>query len=115
MLCLVAFTSIDSHAEDQKPVYVHFIVLPKVLPGGGDSESAYKTFQAEMIMLAGGFSELGNSRGGSMHSDGVAPRSNAAYIVSADKDISKQIKDVVQRLFGLERVFILVWQGHLIR
>ncbi len=102
-------------SAEGKPVVVHFVVLPENLPDGSSAESAFKTFQAEMIMLAGGFSELGPSQGGSLHPGGVVPKDNRAYLVSAKKDICDDIKIVVQRIFKIKKVFILSWQGNMVR
>lgn len=120
VLLLVCLTSLcaeclASEEGAQRDAYVHFMVLPVNLPDGSDAESAFKTFRAEMIMLAGGYSELGPSQGGSLHPEGVVSKDNVAYIVSANRDISSEIKKVTMEIFGIERVFILVWHGHLVR
>lgn len=117
IFCLFCFfTSVNVvQATEPKPVFVHFVVLPSVLADGSSAQSAYKTFQAEMIMLAGGYSKLGGSDGGSLHPQGVVPKENMAYLVSSSKKIGPEIKKVVQQIFGIERVFILCWPGELIR
>jgi|GEM_PF-2787438 len=115
MVICLGFMTVDAEADNGTPIMVHFISLPTHMSNGANAEAAYKMFQAEMVMLAGGFSELGGARGGSLHADGVSPRDNMYYIVSAKRDISAEIKKVIQQLFGLEKVFILVWPGHMVR
>lgn len=114
--CLALLLTVGNvEASEPKQTFVHFVVMPTTLPDGASAKSACKTFEAEMIMLAGGFSALGKSNGGSLHPTGVVPKDNVAYLVAAKKDVSAEIKKVVQKLFKIERVFILVWQGHMVR
>jgi len=113
-LCLVlavAFVAADVDAGDQKPFFVHFTVLSKTMPDGTDAGPALLSFKAEVIKLAGGFTELGSTRGGSLHSDGVHDEDNVSFIIGADKDISKELKAMTQRLFKDDGAFILVWPG----
>jgi len=115
LACLLVLAAGPVRAEDSKPAFVHFVVLPKVLPDGRAYEAVSEEFQVEMVKLAGGFTELGGARGGSMLSDQFVPKDNVAYLVASDEDISLQIKAEVMRIFGLERVFILVWPGSMVR
>lgn len=111
----MAFAAGAALAEEKKSAFVHFVVVPKALPGGGTYESVCEAFQAEMMQLAGGYTELGDVRGGSTKYERVVPKDNVAYIISSDQDISLQIKEAVVRTFGLKKVFILVWPGSLVR
>jgi len=113
-LCLVltvAFVATDANADDQKPFFVHFTVVPKTMPDGSDAGPALLSFKAEVIKLAGGYTELGPTRGGSLHPDGVHDQDNITFIIGAKKDISKDLKDMSKRIFKDDGAFILVWPG----
>ncbi|MBI9078986.1 MAG: hypothetical protein JEY79_04505 [Pseudodesulfovibrio sp.] len=113
-LCLflaMTILVVDAQAGDQKPFFVHFVVLTNTMPDGTDSRPAIQLFKAEVLTLAGGFTELGPTLGGSLHPDGVHDQSNVSFIIGADKDISKELKAMTQRLFKDDGAFILVWPG----
>ncbi len=116
-LCLfltVSLVAADGDAGDPKPFFVHFTVVSKTMPDGSDSGPAVLKFKEEVIKLAGGFTELGPTRGGSLHPDGVHQQDNLSFIIGADKDISKDLKKMTQRLFKGDGAFILVWPGKVI-
>lgn len=110
-VCAFAFGATDARADSAKPFKVHFTVVPATMPDGSDAGPALEQFKAEVIKLAGGFTELGPSRGGSLHPDGVHHSNNIAFLIGADKDISAELKALTLRLFGETSVFILVWPG----
>ncbi|CCH48017.1 hypothetical protein [Pseudodesulfovibrio piezophilus] len=114
-LCVLMVIPHKVCAGSNTSVFVHFVVLPVKQGEGGENSPALNTFRAEMIMLAGGYSELGPSLGGSLHPEGVVSKENISYLVSADRDISLEIRKVVNTLFGLEKAFILVWPAQLVR
>ncbi|MUM76072.1 hypothetical protein GKC30_00310 [Pseudodesulfovibrio sp. F-1] len=101
----------EARAGEAKPCHVHFTVIPAVMPDGSDPGPALVEFRAELIRLAGGYTELGPSRGGKMHPEGIVHEENIAFVVGADRDLSGQIKTLTRRLFGEANVFILAWPG----
>ncbi len=116
-LCLVlavAFVATNATADDQKPFFVHFVVVNKTLPDGSDSGPAVLLFKAEVIKLAGGYTELGSSKGGSLENGVVEDQDNLSFIIGADKDISKELKAMTKRLFKDDGAFILSWPGKVI-
>ncbi len=117
-LCLVASFCLsvgESQAGDHKPTFIHYTILPQKLNDGSDSWPLVMEFKTEVIKLAGGFTELGPSRGGSLHPDSVHHEENISFLVAADKDVSAELKKIIQKLFNDEKVFILVWQGEMVR
>lgn len=116
-LCLffaVAFVSTDSDAADQEPFFVHFTVISKTMPDGSDSGPAILKFKKEVIKLAGGYTELGSSRGGSLEAGGVHDEDNISFVIGAKSDISMELKEMTKRLFGDDGAFILSWPGKVI-
>lgn len=99
----------DVRAEGGKPFHVHFTVVPAVMPDGSDPGPALVEFRAELVRLAGGYTELGPSKGGAMHPEGVVHEENIAFLIGAERDLSGQLKALVKRLFGEANVFILTW------
>ena len=116
-LCLVlvvAFVATDANADEQKPFFVHFVVVTKTMPDGSDSGPAVLSFKAEVIKLAGGYTEIGSTSGGSLKADGVQDQDNITFIIGADKDISKELKAMTKRIFMGDGAFILAWPGKVI-
>lgn len=105
----LALGAADARAEGAKPFHVHFTVVPAVLPDGSDPGPALVEFRAEVARLAGGYTELGPSRGGAMHAGAVVHEENIAFLIGADRDLSVELKALVRRLFGEANVFILAW------
>jgi len=111
-LCLVmAFAATDSHADDQQPFFVHFVVISKTMPNGLDFDAAVLSFKEEVIKLAGGYTDLGPTRGGSLNAGNVKHRDNLSFIIGAKKDVSVELKKMTKRLFGGDGAFILAWPG----
>ncbi|ADU63164.1 MAG: hypothetical protein KUA35_04510 [Pseudodesulfovibrio sp.] len=111
LTCVLALGATDARADSAKPFQVHFTVVPATMPDGSDAGPALEQFKAEVIKLAGGFTELGPSHGGSLRPDGMHQSNNIAFLIGADKDLSAELKALTLRLFGETNVFILVWPG----
>ncbi len=110
--CLAfAFLSTSAPAEEQKPFFVHFVVVSKTMPDGADAGPALLAFKAEAIKLAGGYTELGSTRGGSLKEGKVQDQENVSFVIGANKDISKELKEMTKRHFKGNGAFILAWPG----
>ena len=81
------------------------------MPDGTDAGPALLSFKAETIKLAGGYTELGQSRGGSLVDGKVQDQENISFVIGARKDISKELKEMTKRLFKGDGAFILAWPG----
>ncbi|MGL1863839.1 MAG: hypothetical protein OCC46_15050 [Pseudodesulfovibrio sp.] len=111
LILVVAFAATPAQADDQKPFFVHFVVVSKTMPDGTDAGPALLSFKAEAIKLAGGYTELGQSRGGSLVDGKVQDQENISFVIGASKDISKELKEMTKRLFKGDGAFILAWPG----
>ncbi|QGY41636.1 hypothetical protein GM415_16410 [Pseudodesulfovibrio cashew] len=109
-LCLVLAAG-AAQAGEQEPFVVHFVVIGKVLPDGSDSAPLMDEFKLEVLKLAGGFTELGPTRGGSLHDNVVRSEENVSFIIGAKKDISVELKALTDRLFKDGGAFIMSWPG----
>ncbi|WP_419787582.1 hypothetical protein [Pseudodesulfovibrio sp.] len=114
LLLLFGLMASPASAAGQQPFMVHFVVVPAVLPDGGDASSAVLEFKKEVLKLAGGFTELGPCQGGSLKDSKVNEKENVAFIIGADKDISKELKALSLKLFHGGSAFILAWPGKVI-
>ncbi|BCS86790.1 hypothetical protein [Pseudodesulfovibrio sediminis] len=112
-MVLFVFSLFATGAFSAEPVpsYIHFVVVDSVLPDGSDSRDAVLAFEKEVIKLAGGFTEIGATRGGALEGDAVVPQKNISFMISADRDISRELKTLTTQLFGGRGGFILAWQG----
>ena len=109
-LCLVLILgvfAVRAEAGDPQPFFIHFVVLP----AASDDDPRVLEFKKMALALAGGFTELGATSGGSMHKDGVHQEDNLSFIVGAEKDITKDLKMLTKSLFGGKGAFIMSWPG----
>ncbi len=114
-LCLIlGVSTVQADTGDQQPFFVHFVVVAKTLPDGSDSAPAVVEFKKEILKLAGGFTELGSTHGGSLKDGIVKHRENLSFIIGAKKDISLELKALTKRLFQGDGAFILAWPGKVI-
>ena len=116
-LCLVlglVFGATFASADEQKPFFVHFVVVPSATQYGAETRAAILKFEEEVILLAGGFTELGPSRGGSIENGVVKPQENLSFIIGADRDVSKELKALSRKIFKDDGAFILAWPGKVI-
>lgn len=110
-LFMVMAFAVASPAADAKPFYVHLVVVPAALENGLSSQPVLPKFKEQVIQLAGGFTEIGATRGGSMGNGGVKDQENFSFIIGADTDISIKLKKMTKALFGGDGAFILAWPG----
>jgi len=108
------FLSGPAQAAEQQPFFVHFVVVPAVLPDGSDASPVILEFKKEALKLAGGYTELGSCQGGSLADGKVVDRENVSFIIGAKKDISQELKAISTKLFKGEDAFILAWPGKVI-
>jgi len=114
VLCLmlvIGFTAATASAEETGAFHVHFVVVPAVMPDGSDASPMIMEFKKEVIGLAGGFTELGPSKGGALENGKVVHQENVSFIIGAKKDISKELKALTEKLFQGKGAFILAWPG----
>lgn len=120
ILALLAFPGAalaqDSATEspgDAAPVqvYTHFIVVPAAAAGDVDSDQLMVDFKAELLALAGGYTELGSTTGGFQPPSGAAIKApGVTFLVAASSDLAAQIKAWGDSRFA-SPVYVLVWQA----
>lgn len=114
LLLVIACAVPQVDAAEQKDAYIHFVVINQVLPDGSDSSPVVLEFKKAVIKLAGGFTELGRTRGGSMGDDMVKHEQNISFIIGADKDISLELRKLTEKLFDGDGAFIMSWPGKMV-
>ncbi len=98
--------------ENAAPVTVHFFLVPAVLPDGSDSSPGLPALRLFLAKLAGGYTELGAGSGGYLDEKGeLVKEDNHAFLVSADKDLSKDIRSYLEKNFPQSMHYILVWKA----
>ena len=76
---------------------------------GGDLTASIAMLKRKFIELAGGYTDMGQTPGGSLQDDGkIKVQDNLSFMVAAKKDISDEIKEFVPQHFA-GNAFILVW------
>ena len=113
ILVLFCCASVASAAESV-PTHIHLVVVPETLDDGSSSEDAVVQFEKEVIRLAGGFTELGASRGGDIVDGDVEYQDNISFLIGADRDISRELHKLTIKLFGGSGAFIMAWPGTMI-
>ena len=114
VLCLmlvIGFTAATASAEETGSFYVHFVVVPAVMPDGADASPMIMEFKKEVIAMAGGYTELGPSKGGAVEDGVLVQQENVSFVIGAKKDISKELKALSEKLFKGKGAFILAWPG----
>ncbi len=97
-------------ASAQDNARVHFIVVPPQTNDGSDLVVALNELKKTFIELAGGYTELGKTQGGSKDSGaGVNESANYSFIVAANKDLTKELEAYISEHFSGSRPFILTW------
>ena len=114
LIMLFSLFAAGAQAAETAPCFTHFVVVDSVLPDGTDSAEAIRAFEKEVITMAGGFTELGVSRGGSLVNGEVEYQQNISFVIAADRDISKELKTLSIKLFGGRGAFVLVWPGTMV-
>lgn len=111
-LCLALILALSAHGNDeQKPFVVHFVVLDKELPDGSDAAPAVLKFEEDVLKLAGGFTEIGTTYGGSLRDGVVKRQDNFSFIIGAKEDVSLELNKIVKKLYQGEGAFIMSWEG----
>lgn len=94
-------------------VVVHFVVVPRVLPGGKEPAGKFPELRKFLAKTAGGYTQLGSCDGGVLAAGGeVRSESNICFLVSAPRDLSAEITAYVKGHFENKTPFILTWPGN---
>lgn len=91
----------------QKPSVVHFVVITDRSSGVNYAQEI-PAFERELCRLAGGYTALGDTRGGFLSQASIIRESGRAYLVSARRNVAREVRDYVKEHFG-EEPFILFW------
>lgn len=104
LLALALVASLVSSALAGTPATVHFFVVPAAV-----SDEKLHDLNTYLIKNAGGFT-ASRSTGGDIGTLGkeYAPE-NVSYIVSAPKNMGKEIGAYLKQKLGLKQVFLLTW------
>ncbi len=111
-LCAVAFPSVPNAEEKSGVVVVHYFVVPSVLPGGVNAAERLPALRMFLSKLAGGYTQLGMTQGGWVNpKGGLETERNISFLVSAEKDVSKEIAAYLDRHFPAKARYLLVWDA----
>lgn len=113
ILALCAFAILPPAASaSEKAATVHFFVVQDVLPDGASAASRLPDLRIFLAKLAGGYTELGPGQGGFMDAaNQLVSENNHCFLVSADKDLSGDIRAYLDANFPAEMQYILVWKA----
>lgn len=103
---LAGFAVPAAHAE-QKPSVVHFVVITDHSDGVNYAQEI-PALEKEFCRLAGGYTALGNTSGGFLSEVRIIRESGRAYLVSARRNVARDIRDYITKNFH-EEPFILFW------
>lgn len=109
-LVAVLMMSLPVQAEQEAQI-VHFVVVSPAVEGV-DYSKELPGLEKFFVRTAGGFTDMGNTRGGELKSDGVNHEAHLTYMVAAKKDIAAQIFEYV-RLHFRKDPFILTWPAEM--
>ena len=110
LVCGLMSNCPSGYAESR--VYVHFFVVPAAVKSGKNLSEELTTLRQKLVSLAGGYTELGPSRGGSKGPNGeVETEDNYSFLVAAPKNITAELKKYIPEHFATEHPFVLVWEA----
>jgi hypothetical protein len=93
-----------------QPVTAHLFLVPVTLPDGRDAAERLAGLEAWLAEAFGGYTRLGTGHGGWQNEAGrVETEANAAYLVTAPRDVSRDIGDRLTRDFGVRVPYVLAF------
>ena len=114
--CLLAMwlAAVPVAAESQQ-VFAHLFTVPAALPDGGDSAAQVSALHAWLAETFGGYTRLApGGEGGWKNETGVVETEvNTAYLVTAPRDVSKDIAARLARDFGMRVPYVLTFPAAL--
>jgi hypothetical protein len=107
---LVLLLAATTASAKTQPVITHLFLVPVTLPDGRDAAPALVDLEAWLAESFGGYTRLGTGQGGWKNEPGqVETQVNAAYLVTAPRDVSREIADRLTRDFGERVPYVLVF------
>jgi len=109
-LCSLALSPAANASE--RAVTLHFFVVTDILPDGASAAPRLPELRLFLAKLAGGYTELGPGQGGFMNAaNQLVSEQNHSFLVSADKDLSGEIRAYLDANFPAAMQYILVWKA----
>lgn len=94
---------------DTVQVFAHLLAAPVVLPDGSDAAPRLATFETWLAETYGGYTRLGSGTGGWKNESGqIETEANATYLITANRDASKDIAARLVQDFGMRVPYVLV-------
>ncbi len=104
--CCLAATA---QAENRQ-VFAHLFTVPTDLPDGGDDSMKLPGFEGWLAQSFGGYTKLGSGDGAWKNEQGqVEIQGNVVYLVTAARDVSKDLATRLAADFGERQPYILVF------
>ncbi|WP_428565887.1 MAG: hypothetical protein ACP59X_05450 [Solidesulfovibrio sp. DCME] len=109
-LLLAAFCLATTARAENRQVFAHLFTVPTDLPGGGDDSTKLPGFESWLVQSCGGYTKLGPGNGGWKNEQGqVEVQGNVVYLVTAPRDVSKDLAARLTSVFGERQPYILVF------
>jgi hypothetical protein len=110
---IVCHMSACSNSEARRDrIYVHFLVAPATFSDGSSADKAVSELKDYLLTSAGGYTELLNSQGCWINPKGtVEKENNFSFMVSAQKNMSAELKGYVSKHFGQQYPYVIVWKA----
>lgn len=97
-------------AASQQPVVAHLFLVPAKLADGRDAAPQTAALEAWLAETCGGYTRLGPGRGGWKNETGhLETEANAAYLVTAPRDVAAAIARRLTRDFGVRVPYVLTF------
>jgi hypothetical protein len=112
LFCLSALwlAAVPAVGGESQQVFAHLFTVPTVLPGGADAAEQTAALRTWLAETFGGFTRLGAGEGGWKNEEGhLETEANTTYLVTAPRDVSKEIAARLTRDFGVRIPYVLVF------
>ena len=110
LLCLLPVAA----AAQGQPVLAHVCIIPSPAPGPEGGKDRVAAFEAWLCRRFGGFTRLGQGRGGWTNEQGKPEtETNAVYLVTTGSDVSAELAKRIKRDFDVRVPYVLVFPAAL--
>ncbi len=95
----------------QYEAHIHFLVVPQTAAPGMKYAEAMDSFQAALVKLAGGYTELGFGSGAAQAKKKIHRMQNVSFMVYAPRDVTVDLVKLIKKYFAAKHPFVLHWKG----
>lgn len=105
------FSACDHANADRNQYLMHYVQVPQTMEDGSAiTDEQVRKFEEYLVQLAGGYTKLNETSGGSLGELGeIRRRAHISYLVGSSSDEREQLAQYVMVNFGYDS-YIFAWE-----